>query len=542
VRRAWRDERARSGAREHDIGLWSAVRGTRRLLLLGACALLIPTAQVHARCAEDEPEGLGGTGLQDRQAQRPDPEGLGGTGRAPGDEPEGLGGTGIIGAITGFGSVCINGLEVEVEADTRVEIDDRSASVTDLAVGQVVQIEADASSPQLRARRISLRNVVSGPVDSALASGTLLVLGQRVVLGPETVLVDRTRTGGLSTEALAPGLSVEVSGFRRADGSIAATRIEVVSSTLVRVTGRVADVAVDRFRVGGLEVRAFPGREPVSAGQVVRLSGRLRDGVLVPTQVTSSPRASFARAMSYLVLEGYAEAGSSGASLRVNGIDIDLSKLSGKPSSQPLPRDRRLRVRGRLEDSGRLVAERIDLRDSEGADGRWRSLGGGSRRQQDDDRSRSKDRGERDEDDRRGRDDNDRERDENRSGRDTSGRDEDRSIREDLERDDRSGPGSGDSEVRPESTERLEREDRSGPGGGDRVDRPESIERLDSPERIERLETPERPERIDRSGPSDRVERPDRVDRPERTERPERPERSDRPERIERPDRSGRGN
>jgi hypothetical protein len=56
--------------------------------------------------------GVGGTG----KSERPANGGVGGTGLQAG----GVGGTGIVGTITGFGSVCVNGLEVEYDHSTPV--------------------------------------------------------------------------------------------------------------------------------------------------------------------------------------------------------------------------------------------------------------------------------------------------------------------------------------------------------------------------------------------------------------------------------------
>ena len=52
-----------------------------------------------------------------------------------------MGGTGIIGTITGFASVCVNGLEVEFEDDTPVEIDGTPARPSDSAARQRVRLK-----------------------------------------------------------------------------------------------------------------------------------------------------------------------------------------------------------------------------------------------------------------------------------------------------------------------------------------------------------------------------------------------------------------
>src|SRR5215216_2906645 len=92
--------------------------------LLAACAS-VPTVP-HQTAAIDPKngDGLGGTGIQQMAQVQ------------PGD---GLGGTGIIGTISGFGSIIVNGLELEFDHSTAVGNDGRPTSLDELRVGQVIQ-------------------------------------------------------------------------------------------------------------------------------------------------------------------------------------------------------------------------------------------------------------------------------------------------------------------------------------------------------------------------------------------------------------------
>lgn len=89
----------------------------------------------------DEDRGIRGTGLDEDR-------GIGGTGLEP--EDRGVGGTGLYGSITGFGSVCVNGIRVHTESGPAVDINGRPAAADDLALGQVVWIEARAVGPRRR--------------------------------------------------------------------------------------------------------------------------------------------------------------------------------------------------------------------------------------------------------------------------------------------------------------------------------------------------------------------------------------------------------
>jgi len=89
------------------------------------------------------PGGTGGTGAVADGVDGTfiDNGGVGGTG-APTLRPGGTGGTGIVGTITGFASICVNGLEVHFGKDVPVSENGAPASSAHLAIGQVVAVEA----------------------------------------------------------------------------------------------------------------------------------------------------------------------------------------------------------------------------------------------------------------------------------------------------------------------------------------------------------------------------------------------------------------
>ncbi|UUZ77687.1 DUF5666 domain-containing protein [Polaromonas sp. P1(28)-13] len=76
---------------------------------------------------------------------------LGGTGISEG----GIGGTGIVGVITGFASICVNGVEVHFDAGTPVSDNGQPGSARQLAVGQVVAVRAAGAGAEVSARNIA---------------------------------------------------------------------------------------------------------------------------------------------------------------------------------------------------------------------------------------------------------------------------------------------------------------------------------------------------------------------------------------------------
>jgi hypothetical protein len=138
-----------------------------------AFSVLLATAGINAQAAnpcELTPsihDGIGGTGNSTDS-------GIGGTGHTPLD---GIGGTGqkllksiggtgqklaIVGVVTGFASICVNGEEVHFEDSTSVTVNGAPSKTADLAVGQVVSITADKTPKGWTASIISTNDTVSG--------------------------------------------------------------------------------------------------------------------------------------------------------------------------------------------------------------------------------------------------------------------------------------------------------------------------------------------------------------------------------------------
>ena len=106
--------------------------------------------------------GLGGTGISTEHG------GMGGTGDAlsqksllPDDEK---GGITIIGVVTGFASICVNGEEVHYNANTPILDNGKSAQLSQMATGKMVVLKADKLGGQLHARAIGIFDAVAGPV------------------------------------------------------------------------------------------------------------------------------------------------------------------------------------------------------------------------------------------------------------------------------------------------------------------------------------------------------------------------------------------
>lgn len=169
---------------------------------------------------EQDGRGMGGTGilaLGDGNGK-----GIGGTGIRFAEGGKGMGGTGISfdgsvivkGRITGFGSICVNGLEVQYSKTTPVTSAGAALTTDSLRIGNIVSVLAVPHQGEFQAQKISLDHILSGKVDSVDAQkGLAGIDGQTVLIGK-------------GNPPIKPGDTVLVSGFKDAGGRIVASMIE----------------------------------------------------------------------------------------------------------------------------------------------------------------------------------------------------------------------------------------------------------------------------------------------------------------------------
>jgi hypothetical protein len=163
----------------------------------------------------------------------------------------------VVGPITGFGSIVVNGVHYAVD-HAAVEVDGDPGTVAELELGAVVSIvgERDAGGATGSADTVRFRTNVRGPIEALdAAASRLTVLGQNVIARPSTVFA----LGALPADftSLRLGDLVAVSGFVGARSGIQATRIESVGpSTDLLASGVVSalDSAALRFNLGALVV------------------------------------------------------------------------------------------------------------------------------------------------------------------------------------------------------------------------------------------------------------------------------------------------
>jgi len=157
-----------------------------------------------------------------------------------GDGPVATGPTDVtvIGSITGFGSVFVNGAKYEIAADTIVAIEDEMETTGDdsnLRLGMKVRMSAVDDNGLRTARHIEFDEDLKGLIESVSpdgddpAIGTFSVMGQTVTVDAGTIFDDdignNDGVAGIDFRDLATGMVVEVSGFLTEDGYLA-TRVD----------------------------------------------------------------------------------------------------------------------------------------------------------------------------------------------------------------------------------------------------------------------------------------------------------------------------
>jgi hypothetical protein len=277
------------------------------------------------------------------------------------------------GAITGFGSVIVNGVRYDTDS-AQVSIEDRPASAMDLQVGEVVRIEATIDdNGRARAKSVSQDHLLQGPVTAIdTAAGTLIVAGQVVTTDADTLFDDSIPTRSLA--GLAIGDVVEVHGFASAQGA-RATRIEMAGSgeTEVEVTGLVAnlDTTAQRFEIGNLRVDYSTatledfGSGGIAAGQLVEVKGTsfLPDGTLRATHVDREDD-RFGDGGDKSEIEGLVTRFVSATDFDVAGqrVTTTASTRYENGTAADLELDVKVEVEGRIDANGTLVASEVDFK------------------------------------------------------------------------------------------------------------------------------------------------------------------------------------
>jgi hypothetical protein len=281
----------------------------------------------------------------------------------------------VVGPITGFGSVIVNGVEFDTAATT-VTMDDQPGTVSSLRIGMIVSIDGtvDSDTGLSRASEISFIDDAEGPITNMnRAAGSFVVLGR-------TVLVDELTVFEAATfEDLEDGHVVEVSGLWRHQQQIQATFVRLVANQFMagmtmQVKGEISDLDIgqQRFRIGTQWC-------DYSAAMLELNGAQLANGMYV--QVTSTAMIQNDHMLANMVqardrardryrlcagecqyeLIGYVTAFESATDFHVDGqaVTTSLDTVYVNGTADTLALDVKVSIDGTLNDAGVLMADRI---------------------------------------------------------------------------------------------------------------------------------------------------------------------------------------
>ena len=228
-----------------------------------------------------------------------------------------------VGAISGFGSIIVNGVRFEDNAARVNDDSGNSISSGDLRLGMTVEIHGSIGDDGTGvANNISLFSELKGPVSNIdTAAGTFSVLGFTVVTDGETVYED---IPGLS--GLANGDFVEVYGLR--DGAtVIASRVEKKDPAVaaeVKLRGQVSALDTDAatFMLGTTTI-------DYGSAQITPSINALTEGAFVKVRSSALPSGGVIDASRVQVVGNLPFSIDDGGKIEIEGVVSDFTSISG---------------------------------------------------------------------------------------------------------------------------------------------------------------------------------------------------------------------
>jgi hypothetical protein len=275
--------------------------------------------------------------------------------------PPGTGGTGVFaqGAISGFGSVIVNGIKFD-DTQAGIQLDGLGVASTVLRLGMMAAVQGQRGADLMvgTATIIEVWSAAQGPV-SQIAANTFKLAEMTVQTDSNTVF-----DGLASVAAMSPGMRVTVWGLQAgSDGQRwTATRVAVASASTVVSTGVISTLDSRNYLNGLRLTGSMTGN--LSAGDLVRVQGVLSvagDSLAVESSRVMGPGLAF-QPQGDVEIEGLVTAVSSASRFMLGRFDVDASAATYSPSKPQLLAGLRLKVIGTWK-SGVLRASRIEVED-----------------------------------------------------------------------------------------------------------------------------------------------------------------------------------
>lgn len=270
----------------------------------------------------------------------------------------GVSGTGVsTGAITGFGSVIVNGVEF-VSSSAKITVDDTDTDENDLKIGMKVTLR----SVNYIASSIEYDPELKGTI-SNMGASSFEVLRHTVIVNSQT---EYSGTTDLNT--LNNGDFVEISGFLTSSNEILATLIEKKShAEEFEIRGTVSNITATTFHINDLIVDYTCCNISLTEGDLVEVEGdNYNDatGTLTAEEVKieNDPEEPGDNSTLQGVITDVSDYPSdfvvSGRTVRVT----DRTRFHDGSSSN-IKLDVKVKVEGTINSDGILVAKEIEIED-----------------------------------------------------------------------------------------------------------------------------------------------------------------------------------
>ncbi len=271
----------------------------------------------------------------------------------------------VVGPITGFGSIFVNGIEYATSA-AQIHIDGQQGSEAQLRVGQIVTLRGtlDENGSTGTATEVSFTGDAQGPIsDLDVEASTFVVAGQVVRVTSDTRFGDSIQpadASGLQNDAI-----VVVSGFPNAQGDLVASRVDASAvDSPVQATGPVAslDTVAKTFRINSLVVDYSVATPVVTLANGTKATVRGTIGAGGVLRATTVEVASAAGAATDIgEVEGFIASFTSDADFVVMNQRVTTNGGTQRvPANLVLGSNLRVKVRGVFNSANVLVAERIE--------------------------------------------------------------------------------------------------------------------------------------------------------------------------------------
>jgi hypothetical protein len=278
----------------------------------------------------------------------------------------------VTGAISGFGSVIVNGVHYESDS-AKVTMEGKPGTVGALQVGDVVHLEAEIDAQgKAHAKTIDQERLAQGVVQAVdPVAGTLTIDGLVIHVDAATMFDDSIPGGSLAGVAVAD--RIEAHGFASATGDALATRIEKADAAdnEHELTGALTalDTVNKRFTIGTLVVdyaaatlQDLPATGLVE-GDIVEVKGTviLADGALEATEVHKEDGGIDGKSGDGGEIEGLVTRFGSATDFDVAGqpVTTNASTSFAGGTFADLALDVQVEVEGTLDAAGKLVASMV---------------------------------------------------------------------------------------------------------------------------------------------------------------------------------------